>query len=164
MTHTPTRLALERFEELLDLYGTNLARFPEDERAAAAALLAANEDAQRLHAQALALEAGLQAMAAPEPSAALRRAVAEIPLRNPQPTAGAASIWPLRWRSAWALFASAAVIVALGAVSGSMSRDVDLVALTGDRGEIEAAADEPDALDDLAELAFASNLDDELAP
>ena len=56
------------------------------------------------------------------------------------------------------------MIVALGAVSGSMSRDVDLVALTGDRGEIEAAADEPDAIDDLAELAFASNLDDELVP
>jgi hypothetical protein len=164
VTDTPSRLALGRFEELLDLYGTDLARFPEDERAAASALLAADAGAQRLHAQALALESGLQGMSAPEPSAALRRAVAEIPLRHPQQTAASATLWPLRWGSAWALFASAAVMVMLGALSGSMSRDVDFAELTGAGTENDASADERETIDELAELAFASDLDDELAP
>jgi anti-sigma factor RsiW len=164
---TPSRLALGRFEALLDLHGADLARFPEEERAAAAALLAADPRAQRLHAQALALEAGLSGMAEPEPSAALRRAVAEIPLRHPQPAAGAAPLLPLRWRSAWALVASAALMVALGALSGSMTRGVDLTALAGgstEVEEVEPGMDDSDPLAELAELAFASDLDDELAP
>ncbi len=161
---SPSRLTLERFEELLDLYGADLARFPKEERAAAAALVAADPHAQRLHAQALALEAGLQGMPAPEPSAALRRAVAEIPLRHPQPAAGAASLLPLRWRSAWALFASAALMVALGALSGSLTRDADLTALAAGSAEVEPGASDSDPLAELAELAFASDLDDELAP
>jgi anti-sigma factor RsiW len=156
------KLTLERFEQLLDRHGAELDRFPERDRAAAAELLAADPEARRLHAQAAALEAGLRGLPAPEPSAALRRAVAEIPLRNPQPAPGVPSLSRLPPRRVFALFASAALMVALGALSATLTGpDPDLSPLAAESEQDEPADDD---LDILTELAFASELDDELAP
>jgi len=155
-------MELAGFEQLLDQHGADLGRFPEHERSAAAALLAADPRARRMLAQAEALERGLQSMTAPEPSAALRRAVAEIPLRHPQPAPAAAAFGWLPLRSAWVLTASAALMLALGALSGALAGDLDLSL----QAETTQLADEPedDALSELSELAFADELDQELVP
>ncbi len=153
---------LARFEQLLDQHGADVARFPERERSAASALLAADPRARRLLAQAEALERGLQSMTTPEPSAALRRAVAEIPLRHPQPAPAAAAFGWLPLRSAWALAASAALMLALGALSGALASDLDL-SLQAEATQL-ALEPEDDALTELSELAFAAELDEELVP
>jgi hypothetical protein len=156
----PKTLTLARFEQLLDQCGADLTRFPERERAAAAALLAEDPRAQQLLAQAVLVERGLQSLPTPEPSAALRRAVAEIPLRHSPREAP-----PLRLplRSFAALFASAALIVALGALSGAWASDRGPATQTAQRVEAEDGA-EVDALTELTELAFAAELDEELSP
>jgi hypothetical protein len=156
-------MPLARLQELLDLHGGDVARFPEDERAAASALLADDAHARRMLADAAALEQALSALNAPEPSAALRRAVAEIPLRHPHGEGARAVFAWLPLRSAWALCASAALIVALGALSGALADDLDLSLWPAPASEF-AGEDEDAALSELSELAFAGELDDELAP
>jgi hypothetical protein len=161
MKGTPN-MELARFEALLDQRGADLARFPEPERAAAAALLARDPRARGMLAQADAIERGLLGMAAPEPSAALRRAVAEIPLRHPQPEPMAAALSWLPLRSLWALVASGALMLALGALSGVWASDLDLS--LQDAEQVQAEQTEDDALTELSELAFAAELDEELSP
>jgi hypothetical protein len=174
-------LTCARFEQLLDQLGADLARWPEPERAAAIALLGADARARELLAQAEALETGLRGLPAPEPSAALRRAIAEIPLRHPQPAATDAAFAWLPLRSALSLFATAALMVALGGISGALATDLDLSLRTtaqvesgagaGDRDDAASDGYDADADDDalaelvaLTELAFADELDKELLP
>lgn len=164
-------ITLARLQELLDLHGADVARFPQGERAAATALLASDPSAQRMLAEAATLERALAALDAPEPSAALRRAVAEIPLRHPQAEGALAAFAWLPLRSAWALAASAGLIVALGALTGALAGDVDLTfapaqQVGDDAGDGDGAgeADEDDTFTQLSELAFAAELDRELAP
>lgn len=64
-----------RFAAILDAYGSAARRWPEAERAAAQALLAASPEARGLLADAARLDGVLSAATAPEPSAALRAAV-----------------------------------------------------------------------------------------
>jgi hypothetical protein len=104
------------------------------------------------------LQEMLDTVPAPEPSAALRRAVAEIPLRNPQ--AGAHG-----WLGAWLPFKSpsravlsAVMLVLLGVVSGVWTADSD-----SDAGA-EVAQSEASEWNDLSALAFATDLDEELEP
>lgn len=88
------------------------------------------------------------------PSATLRRAVAEIPLRHPHaPRAAIATRFALKSLLAGALLATLA-----GALVGSYGDSIALPVLASE----EDAAAEP--WDDLAVLAFATELDTELEP
>jgi len=94
-----------------------------------------------------------------EPSAALRRAVAEIPLRHPRAErADPRGVWPayvLRFALLTALTALAA-----GAWLGYEASVLPEIALSDDAAD--ANADE--GWEELAELAFADQLDEELEP
>jgi hypothetical protein len=84
---------LERFTHLLDVYGGRLERWPEEERRAARTLLARSADARARAAAAGRLDALLDQIADPAPSAALvarvlamapaRSAVRKPPVRQP---------------------------------------------------------------------------------
>lgn len=104
----------------------------------------------------------LSALPAPEPSAALRRAVAEIPLRHPQRARGlfgpAPTWFPLRSFARAALLA--AVALALGALAGLLTDD-DVTASTTIATDTTLASDESG---ELAALVFADDLDAELEP
>lgn len=92
-----------------------------------------------------------------QPSAALRRAVAEIPLRHPRAAASPRAFgWPA-YVLRYALFAALAS-VAVGAWLGSQADVLPEVAL-GDEAQTN-----DEAWDELALLAFADELDAELAP
>jgi hypothetical protein len=116
----------------------------------------------------------LSSLPTPEPSAALRRAVAEIPLRHPQRAPwffGPAPAWlPFRSLAAAALVAVA--VLALGALAGLYGDD-ELVAGSADRASDGATAgagadagetERVDEIGELATLAFADDLDTELEP
>lgn len=68
-------MTVTRFAAILDAYGSAARRWPEAERAAAEALLAASPEARGLLAEATRLDRVLSAATAPEPSAALRAAI-----------------------------------------------------------------------------------------
>ena len=105
------------------------------------------------------LTRALARLPAPEPSAALRRAVAEIPLRHPQTAPGS---FALPFRPLWAWLAAGTLMVALGALSGALASDIDLSPVLAQPAPSEDAAE--DELSELTELAFAAELDEELAP
>ena len=140
----PPTIDIQRFAMLLEIHGADPARFPDDERAPALGLLASSEEARTLLVEAEALARTLNSLRDPEPSAGLRRAVAEIPLRHPRTPAD----WPLPLRWVWRAGLSAVVVVLLGALSGAWS--------------METAPDEE--WGDMASLAFVTELDQELAP
>jgi hypothetical protein len=160
MTHTPNNAAIDlaRLEQLLDTYGPDPMRFPEAEREAARALIARDRAARALLAEAEALARTLDALPAPQPSAALQRAVAEIPLRHAQ-TSGALELFALSpFRSMTRAMMSAVVIVVLGVLSGVWSADSD------SSPDVALSAAEADEWHDVSALAFATDLDKELAP
>lgn len=100
----------------------------------------------------------LDAVPAPSPSPALRRAVAEIPLRHPQ-------LGALGWFGGWLPFRSpsrallsAVMLVLLGVASGMWTADSD-----SDSNADTALAEASD-WNDLSALTFATDLDRELEP
>ena len=116
----------------------------------------------------------LSSLPEPEPSAALRRAVAEIPLRHPQPAPGwfggffrpSPAWFPFRSFARAALVAGA--VLALGALAGLYTDD-EVVASTPDTPRqgshtVESGELGGDASDELALLTFADDLDAELEP
>lgn len=115
------------------------------------------------------LDRVLRTAAPIEPSAAVRRAVAEIPLRHPRPAAAAEHAsglagWPARVLRFAMLTAVASV--AVGAWLGYEANVLPSVAF-----DVQARAAAPqdaenaeDAWEELALLAFAAELDEELAP
>jgi hypothetical protein len=151
----------ERVAALIEAYGAEPSRWPEGERAQAQALLASDPELQRMQAQASALD---QLLALPEPlapSAELRRAVAEIPLRAER---GAAVALPWLFASALRSALAAAFVLGLGVLAGtSASADSLLSSSAVDTGteqtavpaEVSVADDDP--LDTLFELAFAGS-------
>jgi hypothetical protein len=159
----PTKPALSRARllQLLDAYGADPARWPSDQRAAAEALLASDPEAQRALREAAALDDLLDGGVALEPSAALRRAVAEIPLRAVgAPAAGLPWLLSSFARSALA----ASLVLALGVVAGAASASDEPSAETAVGaidGQASAAGDDDDPLDTLVELAFNDALDEE---
>src|SRR6185503_3598891 len=98
-----------RVVQLLQTYGAEPSRWPEDERAAAQALLASDPELGQLQAQARALDALLELPEPLEPSASLRRAVAEIPLR-----AGRGTVLELPWPLSSVLRGALAAVFVLG--------------------------------------------------
>ena len=158
----PTHPALSRARllQLFDTYGAAPARGRRVARAAAQARLARDPAAQRALREAAALDDLLDGSVALEPSAGLRRAVAEIPLR-----AAAAPAVRLPWllgsfaRSALA----ASLVLALGVVAGATSASEEPAAETAVGavdGQANATTDEEDPLDTLVELAFNDTLDE----
>jgi hypothetical protein len=100
-----------------------------------------------------------------EPSAALRRAVAEIPLRYPQRVAPAPvfGLWPARVLGA--LAASLVLSTASGVLVGLYEDDVlPGLALTERAEQSEAELQQDAVWEELALLAFADALDEELSP
>ena len=102
-------MTLVRFEALVAAYGAHPARWPEQERAAATALLATDPRAAALLADADAIDARLFQHQVPAPSAALRATViAAAPRRR----------WGRRARLWWSSLALA-VAAGGGALAGS---------------------------------------------
>lgn len=153
MNERPTPMDLERFTELLDAHGAEPARFPETERAAAVELLTHDARARQLHDEASTLARALDALGSPEPSAALRRTVAEIPLRHPRTGATTLPGW-FPFHSLSRALVSAALVAMLGVLSGAWTADWDA----------GTAGAEADDWQDLTVVAFASDLEQELAP
>lgn len=100
-------MGLERFQELIDAYGAEPSRWPLAERAGAEALLAVDAQARSLVTDAAALDALLNAAAAPEPSDLLRHRVLRAAPR------ARAAISRFGWASGagWAAAAAAGVLV-----------------------------------------------------
>ena len=109
------------------------------------------------------LDRMLKAAEPVEPSAAVRRAIAEIPLRHPLAAAGEGRVsgfgaWPASLVR-FALF-SALASIGVGAWLGYEADVLPEVAWS-DQGEASQPEDE---WEELALLAFADELDEELAP
>ncbi len=89
----------ERFEELLEAKGADLATWHEAERSAAERLLAESPEARAALAQARALDELLGATVAPTPAGQdLRQAILALPVRHPRqaerrPALGFRAIW-----------------------------------------------------------------------
>lgn len=154
--NAPHAMDLTRLRELLDRHGPDLRRFPAPERAAALQLLASDAGAQQALRAAEALHGALDSVPGALPSAALQRRIAEIPLRHPQHAPEALPGWmaalsPLR--SLRRMTVSAVMVVALGALFGSLSADESLTAVQGE-----------DGWEELSALAFATELDPEVEP
>lgn len=142
-------MTLQEFEECLERFGSDLARWPEAERAKASKLLAESSLAEDSLAQAVAITSVLlEAEAAIEPSAGLRRRVNEIPLRYPRPAAEAPGAAVLR---AWAwLTLACALGVAGGVWAGTYEPGLFF----------ESASAESEAFDEgIEELMLASSFD-----
>jgi hypothetical protein len=141
MTGTSTeREALARFEALLDAYGAEPRRWPEDRRAAAEALLARSAEAQALHAAAARLDALLDGAAVgPAPAHLVGRVIAAAP--QPKARGGRFAGW---LKPAAGLAFAAVLGLALGGVVSPFGAgnaeyaDADSVTLAiGDVPEIE---------------------------
>ena len=121
MTALP--MTLERFRELAAAYGSKLERWPEQERKAAALLLATSAQAERIMQEEGFLDGELSGQASHQSfqlSGAFERKLAEIPLRNPQRSA-----WSLFRRWLWAPALGWSVAAALGVFLGAQFADVD---------------------------------------
>ena len=105
------------------------------------------------------LDRMLDAAAPVEPSAAVRRVVAEIPLCHPQPVSAPRR---LGWLSPAHAMRVALVAALLSAAAGAwLGSRADVVPEIAFQAEATASGD---AWDELALIAFANDLDAELAP
>ena len=113
------KMTLERLRAVIEAYGASAPRWPETERAAAAALLAESAEARALLAAATPLDELLDAVPAIRPTAAMRAAIlAAAPRGRPRRGEGwrGGLIGELGgWRLAGAVLAASLV---LGIVSG----------------------------------------------
>lgn len=131
-------MSLTAFDEALDRYGPQLARWPAPARAAAERLMAADERARALHAEAARLQDLLAQAARPQPLAApvigrLTAALARRRRGDDDIILGLA-----RPRAAFGLTVVAAVVFALGALTagdiGAAADDSDIAAISLDQG------------------------------
>jgi hypothetical protein len=133
-------LDLERFEQLLDVHGTNLERWPEELRATARELLQDSAPAQLAWSRAERLAALLDAAPDVLPSAALSARIAALPVRHPQ---GWAAWWPfgnpLAPLLGWGAAAAFGLLVGSGVVPGFDGSDLGASTLNASS---EAAAND----------------------
>lgn len=150
-----TNMELERFRSLLDAYGAAPERWPEEERAAATALLADSVDARTFLSEAALLDKALDLVEAPAPSPELARRVEGLAhgyaIARPQrPNFAKPSLaHRLRaWRAAWrpaVLAASGALGLAVGIAAAQPPQTstafdtVELSALAGGLADLRAA-------------------------
>ena len=131
-------LDLERFEELLDVHGADLGRWPEGLRESARELLHGSVPAQLAWSRAERLAAVLDAAPDVLPSAALSARIAALPARHAQGWAW----WPfgnaLAPLLAWGAAAGFGLLVGSGVVPGFDGSDLGSLNTSG-----EPAASEP---------------------
>lgn len=146
MTQPPnTAATLERLAQLLDAYGGEPARWPEQERAAALQLIAASPEAAALHRAALELDGALDLSVVPDAaSSALRARVLEIPIKHPF---AAKSGWGWSWNWKFALFALTPCVI--GFLSGTLLMDPQ-------------SDPDDEAWDELAQVVMPVQMTDEL--
>ncbi len=139
-------MSLERFEELVDAYGAQSGRWPDEDRELALALVSNCAQAQQALQAAVVLDELLDQAPSEDPSAALRRQVLAAAPKRQLGWLGRLNQlteqwWPFtpRWQPATGL----ALAAAFGIVVGTMVPDT-------------AAASEPV---DVAELAFGAESD-----
>jgi hypothetical protein len=110
---------LVAFEQLLDVYGADLARWPEELQLEVRELLASSADAQLAWSRAVQMEALLDAAPDLLPSAELSARIAALPARRPQ---GWAAWWPfgnpLAPLLAWGAAAAFGLFIGSGLVPG----------------------------------------------
>lgn len=150
MTDQPkTAVNLQRLAQLLDAYGGEPARWPEQERAAALQLIAANPEAAAMKRSALELDGVLDLDVLPDvASNALRARVLEIPIRHPREERDErASGWD--WKRNWMFGLFALTPCVIGFLSGTMLMDPS------------SDADD-EAWDELAQVVAPAALTDEL--
>ncbi len=127
-------MSLDRFAALVDAYGASPARWPEGERAAAAALMKASADARRMAAEADALDRMLDAtQTAPATRALQDRILASVAGRAWAVGARSFRFAVSRWLPAGAIACS----LMLGAAIGSQ---VPALAGVDDEALAQAAA------------------------
>ncbi|MDH5674479.1 MAG: hypothetical protein OEZ06_20295 [Myxococcales bacterium] len=155
----------------IQIHGADLSRWPEPLAEQARAWLRKNEGARHILAEAQAFEALLDQAPGHRPSPALRRAVAEIPLRHPPETATPRLPFFLASLLRGAL--SAAFVLLVGITAGWLSAGQDADTAPSQPVTILAApsaqaAAEPSVegaeLEALMQLAFADELQAELEP
>jgi hypothetical protein len=146
-------LHLERFEQLLDVHGAHLERWPEELQAPARELLGSSVPAQLAWSRAERLAAVLDAAPDVLPSAALSARIAALPARHPQ---GWAAWWPfgnpLAPLLAWGAAAGFGLLVGSGVVPGFDGSDLGAGTVNAISGpaageSAEGAARESAALD-----------------
>lgn len=128
---------MDRFIDLLDAYGADLDHWPQNEQAAATAMLAARSDAREAQRRAAAVDALLLRAALPEiePSEALRQRVLNQVASLPAALAAPANDWRAQVVEALALlfptgrrlpqFAAFAMALAIGVSAGFANIDLD---------------------------------------
>ncbi|HOT09860.1 MAG TPA: hypothetical protein PK710_08825 [Polyangiaceae bacterium] len=117
------QVKLDRFAELVEAYGANPKRWPEDERDAALMWLESSEDARRLVEEANHLDRWLESAGSITPSPALKgRIMAQMPRVSEVPLSPwmrwVERIWPFgpTWQPVAALVAAAMLGVTFGVV------------------------------------------------
>jgi hypothetical protein len=105
---------LDRLSTLLDAYGADRARWPETERAAAWALVEANDKAHALYEEARALDGLLNQASVIEPSLELKAEVLAAASRPRESWVQA--LWP--FGAAWKPASALAAAVLLGIIAG----------------------------------------------
>lgn len=150
-----TDMPLDRFRALLDAYGAVPERWPEEERAAATALLADSGDARTLRREAAPFDDALDLVEAPAPSPDLARRVEELVYERPATAAQRfvtkpsltrrLGAWRVAWRPAF-LAASGALGLAVGIAAAQPPQTtstafdtVELSALAGGLADLRAA-------------------------
>ena len=146
MNAPPTpRMTLEQFQDLLDTYGAEPARWPRERRELARALASEEPRAAQLLAECRALEAQLDELPRLSPTPELLRRVAEVPVRHPR----SPRVWGIFFSHWWLPAAAAACAVFIGGLSGWSSYD-----------EPTAGSAEGEEWAEASALALATDLDE----
>ena len=109
-------MGLDRFRELMEAYGADPQRWPDNERGVAQTLLAQNAEAVTLHRRAASLDALLDEATLPAAAFDAERMIAAV-TGQPQRTAEIVTLRPARKPSAsgfWLKVASLAAAAAIG--------------------------------------------------
>lgn len=167
MKQPEPRIDRARVVALLERFGGDPARFPETERRAAAALIAQDPELSALQREASELDDMLGALETPVPSAALRRAVAEIPLRHvrePGRSVGLLELFGAGLMGRLRFAASFLVALGAGLAAGRMAPategggDAPEQTLELAAGDAASPSDPDSAWEEFAALAFADSL------
>ena len=161
-------ISLARFRTIVECYGSDSSRWPEQEREGALALAESSSAAAAMLREAASLDDLLKELPSPEPSADLVRAVAEIPLRHQPAVAGEASFgWRRYWPfgSPWKPALAAALVGALGLGTGVVTVDPYPEETSADAAYADpsdASEEELSGWQDLSGLVFASETDGDI--
>ena len=88
-------MQLDRFEDRLDLYGSDLSAWPEDDRAAAMSLLEQSDEARSLLDEAQHLDTALATFTVDEPSAEFEARLLDLAPQPPRPAKARTGLFEL---------------------------------------------------------------------